>query len=70
MGSTFHYGGQATQCGGFSCCGARALGHMGFSKCDVGFSRCDMGFSRCDMGFSRCDSRLGSCSSWALEHSQ
>ena len=43
MGSTFHYGGQATQCGGFSCCGARALGHMGFSKCDVGFSRCGVG---------------------------
>ena len=26
---------QASHCGGFSCCRAQALGHVGFSNCDT-----------------------------------
>ena len=32
-GTSFHRGAQASHCGGFSCCGTPAVGHMGFSSC-------------------------------------
>ena len=42
-------GAQASHCGGFSCCRAQALGHMGFSS----------------YIFRALESRLNSCGSWA-----
>ena len=35
-GLLFHCSAWASHCGGFSCCGARALGHAGFSTCGTG----------------------------------
>ena len=32
-GLLFHCSAWASRCGGFSCCGARALGHTGFHTC-------------------------------------
>ena len=32
-GATVRHGARASHCGGFSCCGVRALGHAGFSSC-------------------------------------
>ena len=39
----------ASHCGGFSCCGAQALGHAAFSSC----------------GSQALEHRLNSCGSWA-----
>ena len=33
VAATLHCSMQASHCGGFSCCGAQALGHWGFSTC-------------------------------------
>ena len=33
MGLLSSWGAQASPCGGFSCCGAQTLGHVGFSSC-------------------------------------
>ena len=32
-GATLRWGVEASHCGGFSCCGARAVGRTGFSTC-------------------------------------
>ena len=40
-GATLHCGAQASYCGGFSCCGARALGVRGFSSVAHSLSSCD-----------------------------
>jgi len=34
--AALHCSAQASHCGGFSCGGARALGHMGFGSCNSG----------------------------------
>ena len=39
-GAALCCGTRAPHCTGFSCCGAQALGHAGFSSCS-GFSGCD-----------------------------
>ena len=36
---------QASHCGGFSCWGAQALGHLGFSSCDL--RALEFGLSSC-----------------------
>ena len=40
MGATLHCGAQASHCGGFSCCGARALGKRASVVVARGLSSC------------------------------
>ena len=59
--ASLHRSAGASHRGGFSCCGAQALGHLGFSSCDLlapghtDSSSCDFlalghsGFSRCEL---------------------
>ena len=49
-------GGQASQCGDFSCCGAWALGLAGFGVAAHGLSSCSCWATGC---------RLSSCRTWA-----
>ena len=41
VGATLRYGAQASHCGGFSCCGARALGAWASVVAARGLSSCD-----------------------------
>ena len=57
-GATLLCGAQASHCGGFFCCGARALGVQASVVVARGLSSCGSWALEC---------RLSSCGSWALE---
>ena len=56
-GATLRCGARAFHCGGFSCCGARALGTQASVVAARGLSSC---------GSRALEHRLSSCGSWAL----
>ena len=56
MGATLRCGAQASHCGGFSCCGARALGARASVVAARGLSSC---------GSRALERRLSSCGAWA-----
>ena len=56
QGATLHCGALASHCGGFSCCGARALGTWASVVVACGLSSC---------GSRALGRRLSSCGSWA-----
>ena len=55
-GATLRCGAQASHCGGFSCCGARALGTQASVVVAGGLSSC---------GSRALEHRLSSCGAWA-----
>ena len=55
-GATLRCGARASHCGGFSCCGARALGAWDSVVVARGLSSC---------GLWALEHRLGSCGVWA-----
>ena len=72
-GTTLHCGARASHCGGFSCCGAQALGAQASVVAAHGLSSC--GMRSLERRLSSCGSRalecrLSSCGAWAwLLHS-
>ena len=56
VGATLRYGARASHCGGFSCCGARALGVWASVVVASGLSSC---------GSRALERRLSSCGPWA-----
>ena len=59
-GATLRCGARASHCGGFSCCGARALGTWASVVTALRLSSCGMRAPEC--------ASFSSCGSWALEH--
>ena len=55
-GATLRHGAQASHCGGFSCCGAWALGAQASIVAAHGLSSC---------GSQALEHRLSSCGTWA-----
>ena len=77
MAATLHRGARASHCGGFSCCGARALGMRASAVVARGLSRCGLQASVVaarglqelwHMGSVVVARGLSSCGSRALQH--
>ena len=69
-GAALHCGEWASHCGGFSCCGARALGTQASLVVARGLSSCGSRALECRLsscGSRALERRLSSCGSWALE---
>ena len=65
MGATLHCGARASHCGGFSCCGARALGAQASVAVARGLSSC--GSRALERRISSCDARASLlCGMWDL----
>ena len=64
VGATLRCSARAFHCGGFSCCGAQAIGTGASVGAAYGLSSCSM-WALEHMGFSSVAHRLSSCGAWA-----